>query len=447
MKSPVRNPRTLAAVLAALLPALLGSTAGRRTPVVQAVERVAPAVVNISAEQITEQRFSPFGGLSRDPFFDRFFEDFNVPEFRRRVKSTSLGSGFLVDAQGHILTNAHVVANASKIRVTLVDKRSFPAALVASDPDSDLAVLRVSASGLPQVSMGTSRDLMVGETVVALGNPFGLSNSVTTGVVSASRRSLRTGGREFRDFIQTDASINPGNSGGPLVNLDGEVIGVNTAIVQEAQGIGFAIPIDKARRILEDLLRFGKVTGAWVGVSVQAITPELATGLGTGDKPGVVVTDMEEGGPGARGGLRRGDVILSLGGGTVEDEGSFEGAIADATPGRPIAVEGLRGKIPLSLSLVPSGPPADLADRLVDRAIGMRVSADREGLFVRSVREGSPAARAGVAPGDRLVGVGEARPPGLEQFRKAILASRSEGQVRITAQRGNRLGSFVFPLR
>jgi S1-C subfamily serine protease len=254
------------------------------------VERVAPAVVNISAEQITEQRISPFGGLSRDPFFDRFFEDFNVPEFRRRVKSTSLGSGFLVDAQGHILTNAHVVANASKIRITLVDKRSFPADLVASDPDSDLAVLRVSATGLPQVAMGTSRDLMVGETVIALGNPFGLSNSVTTGVVSASRRSLRTGGREFRDFIQTDASINPGNSGGPLVNLDGEVIGVNTAIVQEAQGIGFAIPIDKARRILGDLLKFGRVTGAWVGVAVQSITPDLAQSLGPGGRPGVPVS-------------------------------------------------------------------------------------------------------------------------------------------------------------
>ncbi len=443
----VKKPVVITAALVALLPVLLGSTVTRRTPVVQAVDRIAPAVVNISAEQITEQRFSPFGGIPHDPFFERFFEDFDIPAYRRRVKSTSLGSGFLVDGKGHILTNAHVVANASKIRITLVDKRSFPARLIASDPDSDLAVLQVSAGGLPQVAMGTSRDLMVGETVIALGNPFGLSNSVTTGVVSASRRSLRTGGREFRDFIQTDASINPGNSGGPLVNLDGEVIGVNTAIVQEAQGIGFAIPIDKARRILGDLLRFGRVSGAWVGLSVQSITPELAQNLGTGDRPGVVVTEIDEGSPAARAGLRRGDVILSLGGRTVEDEGTFEGAIADAAPAQALAVEGLRGKAPLALSLVPSAPPADLADRLVDRAIGLRVSADGDGLFVRSVRADSPAARAGLGPRDRIVGVGEARASGLEDFRRAVLEARGQGQLRITAQRGNRVGSFVFPLR
>ena len=433
--------------LAALLPLLLGSTATRRTPVVQSVERVAPAVVNISAEQITEQRFSPFGGVPHDRFFERFFEDFDVPEFRRQVKSTSLGSGFLVDGAGHILTNAHVVANASKIRVTLVDKRSFPARLVASDPDSDLAVLHVSSTGLPHVAMGVSHDLMVGETVIAIGNPFGLSHSVTIGVVSASRRSLRTGGREFRDFIQTDASINPGNSGGPLVNLDGEVIGVNTAIVQEAQGIGFAIPIDKARRILGDLLQFGRVTAAWVGVSVQAITPDLARSLGTGERPGVIVTDIEEGGPGARAGLRRGDVILTIGGQAVEDEGAFEGAIAEAPPGQAFAVEGLRDESPLALSLVPSAPPADLAERLVKRAIGLQVSADAHGLFVRSVRAESPAARAGIAPGDRIVSAGDGEPRTLEEFRKAVLGARGDGQIRISAQRGNRVGSFVFPLR
>jgi serine protease Do len=445
----VKRPVAALAILAALFPVLQAYAADRRTPIVLAVGRVAPAVVNVSAESVSQQRVTPFGNFPRDPFFDRFFEDFNLPNFRRQVTSTSLGSGFLVDGEGHVLTNAHVVANAQKIRVMLVDKRSFPAKLVASDPASDLAVLKVAASAgrLPQAAMGTSADLMVGETVIAIGNPFGLSHSVTTGVVSSTRRSLRTQGREFRDFIQTDASINPGNSGGPLVNINGEVVGVNTAIVQEAQGIGFAIPVDKARRILGDLLKFGRVHGAWVGVEVQDITPELARSLGTGDRPGVVVTEVAPGSPGASAGLERGDVIFSLGGRQVEDTGSFEAAVSEAAPAGALALKGLRAGKPLDASLVPAEPPVDLADRLVEKSLGARVAADAKGLYLKTIRKGSVADRAGLAPRDRLIGVNNAPVNELGGFRQAVLDARRAGQALFTFRRGNRTAAFTFPLR
>jgi S1-C subfamily serine protease len=418
----------------------------RRTPVVRAVERVAPAVVNISAEQVTEQRISPFGGLIRDPFFERFFEDFDVPELRRRVKSTSLGSGFIVDDKGHVLTNAHVVERAAKIRITLSDKRSFPADRLASDPNSDLAVLKIrDAAGLPQIQMGTSRDLMVGETVIAIGNPFGLSHSVTTGVISATRRSLRTEGREYRDFIQTDASINPGNSGGPLVNIEGEVIGVNTAIVQAAEGIGFAIRIDKARRILSDLLEFGRVHGVWMGVDVQTVTSKLARALGMGEMPGVVVTRVEKDGPGAKAGLERGDVITSLGERVVEDEGTFRAAVDDAGRGASLVLKGLRDAKPIEMTVILTEPPPDLADRLLERSVGLRLAVKPRGIVVSEVRAGSPAEQAGLRPGDLILKIGGTPVRTLEDLREAILDARSRGQVRITAQRGRSAVTFRFP--
>jgi Do/DeqQ family serine protease len=419
----------------------------RRTPVVLAVERVAPAVVNISAEQVTEQRISPFGGFKRDPFFERFFEDFDVPELRRRVRSTSLGSGFIVDDEGRVLTNAHVVERASKIRITLVDKRSFPADLLASDPDSDLAVLKIrNAAGLPHISMGTSRDLMVGETVIAIGNPFGLSHSVTTGVISATRRSLKTNGREFRDFIQTDASINPGNSGGPLVNIEGEVIGVNTAIVQAAEGIGFAIRIDKARRILSDLIEFGRVHGVWMGVDVQTVTPELAQALRMGERPGVVVTRVEKDGPAAKAGILRGDVITSLGERVVEDEGAFRAAVDDAGRGEALIVKGLRDAEPLEMSVTLIEPPADLPDRLLERSVGLRLKSEGRHIVVVGVRSGSPAERAGLRPEDLILKIGQTRVQTLEEVRGAILGARSQGRLQITARRGRSTVTFRFPL-
>lgn len=414
---------------------------------VRAVERVSPAVVNISAEQVTERRLNPFGGLLRDPFFERFFEDFDRPEYRRRFKSVNLGSGFIVDAEGRVLTNAHVVENASQIRVILADKRTFPAELIASDPGSDLAVLGVKdGSGLPHVTMGSSDDLMVGETVIAIGNPFGLSHTVTTGVISATRRSFKSNGHEFRDFIQTDASINPGNSGGPLINIHGDVIGVNTAIIQAAEGIGFAIPVKKAGRILGDLLQYGRVRAVWIGADVQTIAGDVGAALGMRGRPGVVVTHVARGSPAERAGLLRGDVITRLAGRPVEDEESFRAAVEDAPRGKPQDLEGMRAGKPLALKVSPAVPPADYADRILERSVGLRLEAERKGVVVAAVREGSAAEGAGLRKGDLIVALGETRVGSLAEARQAILAARGTGRIRVSARRGNTRATFVFPV-
>src|SRR2546427_7411591 len=266
--------KTAALLIAALaLPAVAAargaeSDPARRNLVVEAVEKASPAVVNVSTEQIVEQHRSPFP-FPQDPFFEEFFRDFADPR-PRRFKTTSLGSGVIVAADGTIMTNVHVIERASRVHVMLNDQREFDAPLVGADADADLAILRVKAGGdLPHIPFGTSADLMIGETVIAIGNPFGLSHTVTTGVVSAVGRSLRDEDRTYTDFIQTDASINPGNSGGPLLNIRGELVGIDTAIYGKAQGIGFAIPVDRARRVMKDLVSYGEVRHAWIGLVVQ----------------------------------------------------------------------------------------------------------------------------------------------------------------------------------
>ncbi|MBU4102142.1 MAG: trypsin-like peptidase domain-containing protein, partial [Proteobacteria bacterium] len=208
-------------------------------------------VVNISSEFEVSKRINPFSGFGIDPFFDSFFKDFFDPGLERRQKRTSLGSGVIIDGKrGFILTNSHVITKTGTITVTLKDEREFTANIVGADPDSDLAVLQItSKTPLPAIEMGSSEDIMIGETVIAIGNPFGFSNTVTTGVISAINRGISAEDRVFHDFIQIDASINPGNSGGPLLNINGELIGINTAIYAKAQGIGFAIPINKAKKL------------------------------------------------------------------------------------------------------------------------------------------------------------------------------------------------------
>ena len=245
----------------------------RRTPIVKAVERVGASVVNINTEEVAPAVRNPFRD-SRNPFFDQFFKEFFPSRDNNR---RSLGSGVIIHPEGYILTNEHVVSKATIIKVTLIDKREFDARLVGSDIKSDLAVIKIETNeNLPHVSLGRSDDLMIGETVIAIGNPFGLQHTVTTGIISALHRSIKGGGnRVYREFIQLDASINPGNSGGPLLNIEGSLIGINTAIFKQAEGIGFAIPINKAKRIINDLIRYGKVRRGWLGVSVQSITKEM----------------------------------------------------------------------------------------------------------------------------------------------------------------------------
>ncbi|MEE9275532.1 MAG: trypsin-like peptidase domain-containing protein, partial [bacterium] len=253
----------------------------RRNPVVLAVESAAPAVVNISTSQV-RRGTNPFS-QQRNPLAEEFFRNFFGPPLKK-PPGRSLGSGVIIRADGYILTNDHVVSGASEIRVHLAGNKIYPARIIGSDPTNDLAVIKIDADeALPHLPMGRSEDLMIGETVIAIGNPFGLQHTVTTGVVSALGRSLgkrEKGHRNPADFIQTDASINPGNSGGPLLNIYGELIGVNTAIFSKAQGIGFAIPINRARRIVGDLIHFGKVRKVWVGLVLQDLTPRLASRIG-----------------------------------------------------------------------------------------------------------------------------------------------------------------------
>jgi S1-C subfamily serine protease len=300
----------------------------RETPVVRAVRKVSPAVVNINTEYTAQA--SPFGNM--DPFFEMFFKDFFEPLPKRQYKGTSLGSGVIIDGKrGLILTNAHVISKGGTIKVILNDTREFQAKVVGADPDTDLAVLRISSpSPLPALEMGNSDDLMIGETVFAIGNPFGFSNTVTTGVISAIGRSIRSDQNVFHDFIQTDASINPGNSGGPLLNIKGELIGINTAIYAKAQGIGFAIPISKAKKIVAELVRHGEMTDRQV--SQGAIGEDLGWKLlgirvEDSDDEGVVIREVRRDSYLARVGARPGDVIRQideLGVATVRD---FENAL------------------------------------------------------------------------------------------------------------------------
>lgn len=286
----------------------------RETPVVRAVRKVSPAVVNISTEYVAQA--NPFGEM--DPFFDLFFKEFFEPIPKRQVKGTSLGSGVIIDGKrGLIITNAHVIARGGIVKVLLNDEREFQARVVGADPDTDLAVLRISSpTALPEIPMGRSDDLMIGETVFAIGNPFGFSHTVTTGVISAIGRSIRTDNHEYHDFIQTDASINPGNSGGPLLNIKGDLIGINTAIYAKAQGIGFAIPINKAKGIVAELVRYGDTEDRSLQQS-PAEKEELSwklLGVRVNDsgREGVVIRDVRRDSPLGRIGALPGDMIRQI---------------------------------------------------------------------------------------------------------------------------------------
>ena len=287
-----------------------GQNFERRTPLVIAVEKVGPAVVNIFTEESAPAVRNPFRNFGGSPF-DRFFDNFFPPTNSRR---RSLGSGVIINRDGYILTNEHVVAKAVRIKITLIDKREYQAKLIGADIKSDLAIIKIdSKEPLPFVEMGCSDDLMIGESVLAIGNPFGLSHTVTTGIISAINRTIRPDKRRvYQDFIQVDASINPGNSGGPLLNINGSLIGINTAIYQEAEGIGFAIPIDNARRIVNELIRFGKVRRGWIGISVQDMTPEILEFFKMDKQQGILVVRIIKDSPAERAGLKAGDIVLSL---------------------------------------------------------------------------------------------------------------------------------------
>jgi serine protease Do len=416
----------------------------RRSVVVEAVEKLSPAVVNISAEQTFIQQ-SPFPSPN-DPSFDQFFRDFFDTRPRRSTR-TSLGSGFIVNQDGTILTNAHVILRGSKVHVTLVDGREFEAKLVGADADSDLAVLRIKTpDALPTATLGTSSDLLIGETVIAIGNPFGLSHTVTTGVVSATGRSLHGDERTYTDFVQTDASINPGNSGGPLSNIHGEVIGINAAIYGKAQGIGFAIPIDRAKRVLQDLVSYGEVKSAWIGVLTQDLTPELARHFGV--TKGVVVARVDPKSPGATAGLVRGDVIVKIDGHPVAGRDEFEGRLAGHQAGDSVSItvsgdeDGVLRTVELKVATFPDTD----ADALLWSMLGFATAADESGLAVTKVRPGSPVARIGLRRGDRILGLGGSAVESQAELRRRMIEVRSAGSVVLSVGRGPYQYNVQVPL-
>jgi len=443
-------------ILSIISTALLISAEGsaqnlnRETPVVRAVRKVSPAVVNISSVYEVRKRTGPFSGYGLNPFFEEFFKDFFDPRFERRQQYTSLGSGVIIDGRkGLILTNAHVIQKTGTIKVMLQDEREFEAKIVGADSDSDLAVLQISSeTQLPDVSMGNSDDLMIGETVIAIGNPFGFSHTVTTGVISALNRSIRTEDREYHDFIQIDASINPGNSGGPLLNINGELIGINTAIYAKAQGIGFAIPIGKARKIISDLIQYGEVKKAWIGIIVQDMDEKLAGYLNVGAKKGVIVTMVEAQSPAEKAGVEESDIILSIEKKRISSVDDYEAVTKMLAAGDALHAELWRGGEKKTVTIKTRLFPLELAEDLAFKLLGISVDdltqdnrrlydvSASQGVVIVKIKKQSYLGHIGAEPGDVIRQIDDYNIQDKEDFKKAMIKYRLKNSVVLLLQRG-----------
>jgi len=304
---------------------------------------VRPSVVNIATTSTVTTEDNPEGDLFNDPFFRHFFGD-QFDHHKRKYKSAALGSGVIVSENGYILTNNHVVKGAEEIKVVLSDKREFKGKIVGTDPRTDLAVVKINAKDLPAAKLGDSTKLKTGDIVLAVGTPFGLNSTVTLGIVSAVGRS-NVGIADFEDFIQTDAAINPGNSGGALVNTNGEVVGINTAIFSTSggyMGVGFSIPSDMAKTVMDSIIKHGKVVRGWLGVSIQDLTPDIAKSLGIKQQTGALIADVVKDSPAEKAGLKRGDVIVAFDGKPIEDSTSLRNMASAAAPGKTVELKIVR---------------------------------------------------------------------------------------------------------
>lgn len=406
----------------------------RLTPVVQAVQAVAPAVVNITSTHYEQGRAtSPlelFFGMGR-PDFNRLHQE---PQ-----KRVSLGSGIIVDGtKGLVLTNAHVIAGGDEVMVHLQDGREFRAHVRGAEPDFDIAVLAIEgASNLPTVRLGNSDDILPGETVIAIGNPFGFSHTVTTGVVSALGRTIRNNNGAFTDLVQTDAAINPGNSGGPLLNLEGSLIGINTAVDSRAEGIGFAIPINKARRVMQDLMHQGRVAPLWLGLMVDDLDGRTARALGLGAGQGVLVTGVFQNTPAANAGILPGEILVAINGSNLRDKREYIDFLRNQT-GEPLTLV-VRSDHGASrqLTLTPAAFDNATALALMEERWGFSVTQQgRNGLVIRSVRRNGPASV--LRSGDRIAGIGGNRLQTIEDLLAAFRRERLAGQVLLQVVRQGR---------
>ena len=400
---------------------------------------VKPAVVNVSTKRQPEPTSmsgpSMSGPLDDRDRFNDFFKHFFGDQPRRPMQS--LGSGFVINATGYVVTNNHVVDGASEVRVKLSDGRDLIAKVAGRDPKTDLALLKVEASGLPVIPLGDSVQLQVGEPVMAIGNPFGLEQTVTTGIVSATGRVIGEG--PYDDFIQTDASINPGNSGGPLINARGEAVGVNTAIVSGSGGsvgIGFAIPTNLAKPVVTQLAQGGHVVRGWLGVAIQPVTPDLAKSFGVGDTAGALVSSVMDGSPAQKVGVRQGDVIVRYDGRPVGRVSDLPRAVAETPVGREVPVEVIRDgkyvtltvkvarlddKAQQAASVEPASTKLGIAARSLTPAIAQQLGVDESrGVLIEDVEDGGRAQSAGLARGDVIVEVDHQPVAGVDALQGAL---------------------------
>jgi serine protease Do len=403
------------------------------------VSTVSPVVVNISTSKTIQRVTQPF---YNDPFFDQQYNPFS--ETPGRWKEQSLGSGVIVTDDGYIITNNHVIEHADEIKVTLYDKRSFKGKVIGTDPKTDIALIKIKAKGLPSIPWTDSEKLKVGEFVLAIGNPFGLNHTVTMGIVSAIGRA-NVGIADYEDFIQTDAAINPGNSGGPLVNIQGELVGINTAIFSRSggyQGVGFAVPSNMVRLIVEQLRTNGKVVRGWLGVTIQDLTAELAANFGLEKPAGALVSDIFNASPAERAGIMRGDIIIEFGGKEITNVSSLRNAVARTSIGSATDITVVRNRkrkrfritiseFPKELSDVSSQVQDVVPDREVMAGLGVTELTDSiakqlginqsvTGVVVVDVEPGTPAHEAGIRKGDLIQEVNSKRIKNINDWEKAI---------------------------
>ncbi|TAN41122.1 MAG: DegQ family serine endoprotease [Nitrospirae bacterium] len=420
------------------------------------VKSVSPSVVNISSIKTLKRQPTPF-----DEFFDFLYPFQN--NRGKRWKEQSLGSGVVVSNEGYIVTNNHVVEQADEIKVTIFDKRSFRAKVIGSDPKTDIAVIKIDAKGIPAAPWGDSDKLQVGEFVLAIGNPFGLNNTVTMGIISAVGRA-DVGIADYEDFIQTDAAINPGNSGGPLVNIKGELIGINTAIFSKTggyQGIGFSVPTNMVRLVMDQLIKSGKVTRGWIGVTIQELTPEIAEKFGIKTSEGALVNDVLKGSPAYKAGITRGDIIVEFNGKGVRDVASLRNIVAQSAIGSQVKIKVLRKDKEFTTSVMIQELPSEMKDVVpssssapevsqnslsgiavidITAAIAkqLRVESGEKGVIIIKVEPGSPADDAGIKKGDIIQEIDRQRINNLSDFNRILAKLRQNDTVLLFVNRQGR---------
>jgi serine protease Do len=430
-----------------------------RPSFVAVAKEINPAVVNISTEKLVKggdnvfrHYFGPGAPSPRDFFGDDFFDRFFGEQPEREHKERSLGSGFIISKDGYILTNNHVVEGADKIKIRLSNEKEYNGRIIGKDEKTDVALIKVETKeNLPFVTLGDSDSLEVGEWVMAIGNPFGLEHTVTVGVVSAKGRVIGAG--PYDNFIQTDASINPGNSGGPLVNTKGEVVGINTAIVAQANGIGFAIPSNMAKEILPQLKEKGRVIRGWLGVMVQKVTPELAQSFGLAEGRGALVAQVQEGSPAAKVGIKKGDIIVKFDGKDIKEMDALPRMVAGTPIGKKASIvifrEGKEINVTVTIGEMPEEEKEVTLAKKTENNLGLTVKDitpelanklginEKEGVIVSNIEPGGPAEDVGIMKGDIIKEVNRKPVKNVQEYSEAIGKAQPGENILFFIKRGD----------